>query len=99
MSKSSPNNARLYGLIGSLLLIAGFVFSFWPLGLLGLLLAAAVGQYGFAIVIGLLMDIGYGAPIGQWHFLYVPFTLLSFILCVLHYLLSAYFREGGIERL
>ena len=90
---------RIYSLIGFVLFAAGFVFSFWPLGALGLLLAAAMGQYGSAIILGLLMDVAYGKPVGMWHFLYVPFTLLSFIVIALHYSLSSYFREGGIDRL
>jgi len=82
-----------------LLLAAGFVLPYWPLGLLGLLVAAAAGQYLAAVAVGLLLDVLYGVPVGQWHFLHVPFTLLALLLCVLHYFLSAYFREAGSNRL
>ena len=75
-------------------LAAGFVLSFWPLSLFGLLLAAAVGQYASAIIIGLLMDITYGAPVGRLHALYVPFTLLAFGISALRYYLQSYFRAG-----
>jgi hypothetical protein len=78
---------------------AGFLLSYWPLCLMGLLVAAASGQYLAAVLIGLVLDVLYGAPVGQWHFLHVPFTLIAFVLCAAHYFLSAYFRTGDSGRL
>jgi hypothetical protein len=72
---------------------AGFLLPFWPLSMLGVLIAAGSGRYVAAIAIGLLLDVAYGAPIGHWRFLYVPFTLLAVITGALRYYLSSYFRE------
>lgn len=71
----------------------GFLLPFWPLSVLGILLAAASGRYVAAIAIGLLLDVAYGAPVGHWRPLYVPFTLLALVTSILRYYLSSYFRE------
>jgi hypothetical protein len=84
----------IFSIISLALLAAGFLFSFWPLSAVGLLLAAATGQYAIAIVIGLILDVLYGAPVGRWHFVHVPFTLLSLLACFAHYYLSAFMRKG-----
>jgi hypothetical protein len=85
----------IYSVAAIILFAAGFLFSFWPLCLLGLLLAAFTGQYVTAVLIGLLLDALYGAPVGRLHMVPVPFTLLAFITSALYYYLSAYFREGN----
>ena len=73
----SMNAQRWILAISFALAAAGFLFPFWPLELLGILLAALSGHWIFAVVLGLLLDLAYGAPAGTWHFLYVPFTLLA----------------------
>ncbi len=84
----------IFSVISFAALAAGLILSFWPLALLGLLLAAATGQYAVAIVIGIFMDVTYGAPVGRLYWLSVPFMLLAFVTCALQYYLSVYFRKG-----
>lgn len=55
----------------------GFLLPFWPLCLVGVLIAALSGRYFFAILIALLIDVGSGAPSGILHYLYVPYTALA----------------------
>lgn len=86
---------RNFSIIAALSLAAGFLLPFWPLCLLGTLLFAGSGQYILAIVVGLLLDALYGAPVGNLHVLYVPFTLLSFVASAAHYYLSVYFRQDS----
>jgi len=100
MSKSKPIfNPRLYSVAALALLAGGFLLAWWPLCLLGLLVAAAAGQYVAALCIGLLLDLWYGAPVGSLHWLQAPLTLLSIILCALHYYLSAFVRGTDSGRL
>jgi hypothetical protein len=70
------------------------LFPFWPLSVLGIALAAFSGRWVLAVALGLLLDIAYGAPIGRWHVLYVPFTLAA-LACVLgHYFFTHYMRKN-----
>ncbi len=85
--------------VSLLLVIAGFFVPLWPLSVLGLLLLALTGHYVVAVVIGLLLDIAFGAPTGVLHFLYVPFTLLSLGISLLRYIFSDYFRDEGRDTL
>jgi hypothetical protein len=89
----------IYSFISLAALVLGLFFAFWPLALFGLLLAAATGQYAVAVLIGLCMDVLYGAPVGPLHFISVPFTIVALLLSVPRYYLSAYFREGDTGRL
>ena len=92
-------NIHAISLISLGAFLGGFLFSFWPLCLAGLLLSGAMGRYVTALVIGVCMDLLYGAPIGLLQFMHVPFTLLAFTLTVLHYYLSVYFRDERSDRL
>jgi hypothetical protein len=58
---------------------AGFLLPFWPLELAGVLLAALSGHWIFAVGLGLLLDLAYGAPVGRFEFLYLPFTLAALL--------------------
>ncbi len=62
-----------------LLAAAGFLLPFWPLELAGVLLAAFTGHSIFAIALGLLLDLAYGAPVGRFQFLYMPFTIAAVV--------------------
>ncbi len=80
-------------------LAVGIVFSFWPLCAAALVVAAVSGQYFAAVSIGLVMDIVYGAPVGHWHWVYAPFTLLSCVMALSHFWLIGRLREGDTGRL
>ena len=58
---------------------AGFLLPFWPLSVAGILLASLSGRWTFAIAIGLLFDIAYGAPMGNMKYLYFPFTAVALL--------------------
>ncbi|HVV15408.1 MAG TPA: hypothetical protein VHD55_03355 [Candidatus Paceibacterota bacterium] len=60
----------------------GFLASFWPLEVLGMLLAGVAGHPVYAIGLGILLDLAYGAPTGHLHMLLFPMTALA-ILAVL----------------
>lgn len=66
---------------------------------MGLILASGTGQYSLAIAIGIVLDIAYGPPAGYLHWLPAPFMLLGMLICLLHYFLSSYFREGDSLRI
>lgn len=74
---------------------AGFLWPFWPLSAAGILLAALLGYPVFAILLGLLLDVAYGAPLGHWGPLYVPFTILSVLGVLARSLGSRYLRRGA----
>ena len=93
----------IYSLVSLALVAAGFTLSFWPLSLLGLLVAVVMGQYVLAVALGIFLDGVYGQPtvgyLGYLHLLRVPFMLFSIALCALHYYIAFYFREGNTGRL
>ncbi len=57
----------------------GFLLPFWPLAVVGILLAALSGRVVFAIAIGLLLDIAYGAPLQTAHMLFFPFAAVAVV--------------------
>lgn len=88
----------VYSIVSILAVVAGFLISFWPLSVAGVLGAAAAGRYLTAVMLGLCMDILYGAPVGYFSWVPVPFTLLAACACGLQYLFAAYFlrRDSGL---
>jgi len=64
-----------------LLVLAGFLIPFWSLAALAVVAAAFLGEIVMALILGLLLDLVYGAPTGTFSFLLFPFTLLA-LLCV-----------------
>lgn len=89
----------IYSIAALLAVVLGFGLPFWPLSVLGLLVAATAGQYVLAIAIGIFLDVVYGSPLGYLHLVRVPFMLFSIALCAVHYYIAFYFREGNTGRL
>lgn len=71
----------------------GFLLPFWPLCVIGVLIAALSGRYFFAIPMALLLDLGSGVPTGWLHYLFVPFTVLAVAASLLRVFGSAYFLD------
>ena len=71
----------------------GFLLPFWPLCVLGVLIAALSGRYIFAVCMALLLDVGSGESVGLWRYVYVPFTLLAVAASLLRAYSSAYFLD------
>lgn len=78
---------------------AGFLLPFWPLSLFGVAIAALLGHWIFAVLIGLLLDIAYGTPLGTLHYIYFPFTIFALIAAVIRHYLTAYVRKGSRDTL
>lgn len=71
----------------------GFLLPFWPLCVVGILIAALSGRYVFAIIMGLLLDLGFGQPTGITRYLMVPFALLAGIASLMRVYAGAYFLD------
>ncbi len=71
----------------------GFLWPFWPLCIIGILIAALSGRYVFAIIMALLLDLGSGMPTGLLHYLFVPFTVLAIAASLLRVFGGAYFLD------
>lgn len=82
-----------------LIAAAGFLLPFWPLTVVGIALCALSGRWAFAIAMGLLLDVGYGTPVGPWHALYVPFTLCALVFTALRLSGMRYLRGGTTDTL
>jgi hypothetical protein len=91
MSKNSSTKV-LWWLRGLsfVLVAAGFLLPFWPLEVLGILVAGFSGLWMLAIILGLLLDLAYGAPVGRWHVVYFPFTLLALLCDAAYYYLKQF---------
>mgnify|MGYP001617742699 CR=1 FL=1 len=72
---------------------AGFLLPFWPLCIVGTLIAALSGRYFFAILVGLLLDLGSGMPTGWLQYLFVPFTILATLASLMRLFGGAYFLD------
>lgn len=82
-----------------LIAAAGFLWPFWPLTLLGIAICALSGRWVFAVGIGLLLDVGYGAPVGPFEALYVPFTLFALVCSAAYLFGGRYVFQRGSETL
>lgn len=82
-----------------LIAAAGFLWPFWPLTIVGIAICALSGRWVFAIGIGVLLDVGYGAPVGHFHFLIMPFTLAALVFTGLYLFGGRYVRRGASETL
>ncbi|MDB5225353.1 MAG: hypothetical protein JWL87_305 [Candidatus Adlerbacteria bacterium] len=71
----------------------GFLLPFWPLCVVGVLIAALSGRYIFAVVVALLIDLGLGMPTGVLHYLVLPFTVLAVIAALARIFGAAYFLD------
>lgn len=76
-----------------LLASAGLLLPWWPLSVLGVVGAAVSGRWIFAVLVGLLLDIAWGAPVGLYRYLFFPFTILALVGYVLHYWGGRYFFD------
>ena len=79
--------------ISFLLAAAGVLLPFWPLAVVGILLAALSGRWLFAVIIALLVDLAWGTPTGGLRFLYFPFTLLALLAAAAHIWGAKYFLD------
>lgn len=71
----------------------GFLVPFWPLCVIGILLASLSGRYFFAIFMALLLDLGAGVPTGLLQYVFVPFTILAVLASLLRVFGRAYFLD------
>jgi hypothetical protein len=85
--------------VSFVLAAAGYLLPFWPLTVCGILLLALSGRFIFAITMGLLFDVAYGAPVGRFHFLYFPFTIVAVIASAVRYSGRQYLRKSPTDTL
>ena len=71
----------------------GFLLPFWPLCIVGILIATLSGRYVFGILIALLIDVGSGVPTGIVHYLFVPFTILAILATLIRVFAVSYFLD------
>ncbi len=77
----------------------GFLLPLWPLALVGVAIAALSGQWIFTLMLGLLLDVAFGAPVGKLHVLYFPFALFALAGIVVRYMSSSYIRQSSRDTL
>jgi len=89
MSRSS----QLIYALSFVIAASGFFLPFWPLCIVGILIAALSGRWVFAILTGLLIDLAWGAPQGVLALVYVPFTLVGVAAALLRHFFAGYFLD------
>ena len=82
----------------AVVLFAAGILWWWPLAVLAVVVAAWVVPF-FGIVLGLLLDIVWGAPQGALHFLYFPWTLLAILVALARYISPRFFFSRGSDTL
>lgn len=88
----SRTNQLIYAL-SFVIAAGGFFLPFWPLCIVGILIAALSGRWIFAILTGLLIDLAWGAPQGVWALVYAPFTLVAVVAALARHALAGYFLD------
>ncbi|HWB34278.1 MAG TPA: hypothetical protein VG753_03105 [Candidatus Paceibacterota bacterium] len=78
-----------------LIAAAGFLIPFWPLTVLGVAAMALAGYPLWAIALGLLLDVAYGAPTGTLHLLIFPFTIVALAGIVVREAGKRYFMDSS----
>ncbi len=71
----------------------GFLLPFWPLEVVGIMLLGLAGHPIYAVGLGLLLDLAYGAPTGHLHPLLFPFTALAIVMIGARYFGRKYFFD------
>ncbi len=66
---------------------------FWPLSVVGVVLAALSGRWIFAVIVGLMLDLAWGAPTGMYRYLFFPFTIVALAGFIVRYWGSRYFLD------
>lgn len=74
---------------------AGFLIPLWPLSVLGVVLVALLGRWFLALLLGLVLDLAWGAPPGMLHFLLFPMTLCAILAALVRLVASKYFISAG----
>ncbi len=87
------HSSRLLYAITFVLASAGFLLPFWPLSVAGVAIAALSGRWIFAVIIGLLLDIAWGAPTGTYQYIFFPFTVLALACMIARYYGARYFFD------
>ena len=77
-------NRNLVLAIAFLFVATGFLVPFWPLSVVGIVGAALLGHFVFALIVGAILDLAYGSPTGLLHYTFFPFTLLAGMSSVLY---------------
>lgn len=94
------SNSRWIYAVSFVLASTGFLLPFWPLSLAGVALCALSGRYIFALLIGLLLDVAYGAPLATARFLYFPFVAFALLCLVARVWGERYFFDrSGQEKI
>jgi hypothetical protein len=75
----------------------GFIASFWPLEALGVLIAALLGYPVYAVGVGILLDLAYGAPTGHLHPLLFPMTVLALLGLIARHWGKRYFFDASAQ--
>jgi hypothetical protein len=91
----SPSQQRWVLAVFFAIAALGFLLPFWPLSILGIILAAASGRWFSALIIGILLDLAWGAPVGLAHYLYFPFTLVAVVSALARLWGGRYFIDRG----
>lgn len=76
---------------------ASFLFGFWPLAAAGVVAMGFVGRGFFAVLLGLLLDLAYGSPVGPAAYLFFPFTILGAAVAVGRYGAGRYFMNRSFQ--
>jgi len=86
-------SSRLIYVLSFIIAAAGFLWSLWPVCIIGILIAALSGRWIFAVAVGILIDSAWGPPAGILHYLFFPFTALALVGALAYWFLSGYFLD------
>jgi hypothetical protein len=92
-----PNRPYFFVALSCALAAAGFLASFWPLAALGVAFAGLSSHPAFAIGFGIMLDLAYGAPVGNFYLMFFPMTLLALAAVLARRFGSRYFFDSSLQ--
>jgi|GEM_PF-5558404 len=72
-------------------------FVYWPLGVIGIVLAAASEYWTLSILGGVILDVLYGVPPANFHSVFFPLTLFAIVAIVIRIASEKYVLKRGRE--
>lgn len=74
---------------------AGLILPFWPLTVLGVVMAVLYGRVVYGLCLALIFDLILGVPTGILYWVHFPLFVLALFCFLLRYLALRYMLERG----
>jgi hypothetical protein len=82
--------------LAALLFVSGLWFGWWLLLVAGVMVLALSGNFIWALLLSLLLDLYFGTPVGALHMLALPITFITLVASVCRSYLVRHLRNTRV---